>query len=118
VKHILNDANEDYINAVTATSKAAENAKLLLAADLDARNVYNIAFNSLGDAKNVVAASNTKNQQAGVLVSNAQNALNVVNQANDDAQSGLQIAQAALNKANSVLEAANNLVSKTRRDLG
>ena len=56
-------------------------------------------------------------QQADTVVAAAQNAVNVVNQLNDNAQSGLTVAQNAYVQAYSALNNANNVVSQLQGNL-
>lgn len=77
-----------------------------------------MAFDSYTDAKKNLQAAQEKKQQADNIVENAKNALNVVNQANDNAQSDLTTTQNNYEKAYSALDNANLLVSKLREQLG
>ena len=104
-------------NAQTETAQAAQNAKAALSLNLNARNVYNLAFKELSDKKAALQKAISDKAQADTVVANAKNALDVVNQANDDALAALRVAQRAYDLAYSALDNANILVSRTRTEL-
>lgn len=113
----LNEANNKFINAQTETAQAAQNVKAAITTDLNARNVYKLVFDSYSEAKKTLQAALDKKQKADILVNNAQNAVNVVNQLNDNAQSELVIAQNDYEAAYSALNNANTVVSQLRGNL-
>ena len=115
--HLLHKRNNQFINAQTETAQAAQNAKAALALNLNARNVYNLAFGELTDKKKALQLAIDQKAKADTVVANAKNALDVVNQANDDALSALSTAQRKYELAYSALDNANRLVSKIRAEL-
>lgn len=112
--HALQTANNVFINAQTETAQAAQNAKAALSLNLNARNVYNLAFGELTDKKQLLQEALDRKAKADIVVANAKNCLTIVNQANDDALSALTTAQRNYEIAYSALDNANKLVSKVR----
>ena len=115
--HLLHKRNNQFINAQTETAQAAQNAKAALSLNLNARNVYNLAFKELSDKKAALQKAISDKAQADTVVANAKNALDVVNQANDDALAALRVAQRAYDLAYPALDNANILVSRTKTEL-
>ena len=113
----LQRANNVFINAQTETAQAAQNAKAALTLNLNARNVYNLAFGELTDKKQLLQVALDQKARADIVVANAKNALRVINQANDDAIAALSIVQRNYETAYSALGNANRLVSKIRAEL-
>jgi chromosome segregation ATPase len=113
----LKTASNKFINAQTESAQAAQNAAATLTSNLNARNVYNLAFNAYSAAKKQLQDTLNQKQQADTVVAAAQNAVNVVNQLNDNAQSGLTAAQNVYVKAYSALNNANTLVSQIQESL-
>lgn len=113
----MGEANNRFINAQTETAQAAQNIKAAITTNLNARNVYKLIFDSYSEAKKTLQAALDKKQKADILVNNAKNAVNVVNQLNDNAQSELVVAQNAYEQAYSALNNANTVVSQLRGNL-
>ena len=107
----LQFANSRFINAQGESSQAAQNAKAVLTAALNAQNVYNLAFNAYGQAKKILSQAQDQKLQADLVVQAARNALSLATQVNSNAQSDLTVAQDIYKKAYSALDNANNLVS-------
>ena len=115
--HLLQKRNKEFINAQTKTAQAAQNAKAALSLNLNARNVYSLAFEELVGKKKALQLAIDQKGKADIVVANAKNALDVINQANDDALSALRSAQRHYELAYSALDNANRLVSKIRAEL-
>lgn len=113
----LKTANNLFINAQTESAQAAQNAAAALTSNLNSRNVYNLAFNAYSAAKKQLQEALNQKQQANTVVAAAQNAVNIVNQLNDNAQAALNIAQNAYVKAYSALNNANTVVSRLQENL-
>ena len=113
----LKTANNLFINAQTESAQAAQNTVAALTTNLNARNVYNLAFNAYSAAKKQLQDALNQKQQADNVVATAQNAVNIVNQINDNAQADLNTAQNAYTKAYSALNNANTVVSRLQEDL-
>lgn len=113
----LKTANNLFINAQTESSQAAQNTAASLTSNLNARNVYNLAFRAYSTAKKQLQETLNQKQQADTVVAAAQNAVNIVNQLNDNAQSSLTASQNVYVKAYSALNNANNVVSKLQENL-
>ena len=60
--------NNIFINAEAQTSQAAQNAKAALTAALNAQNVYNLAFKSYKNAKQILSDALDKKQQSNLVV--------------------------------------------------
>ena len=111
------EANNVFINAEAQTSQAAQNAKAALTAALNAQNVYNLAFKTYKNAKQILSDALDKKQQSDLVVNAARNALNLATQVNDEAQAELTAAHDNYKKAYSALDNANYLVSSLRANL-
>lgn len=114
---VLKTANNLFINAQTESAQAAQNTVASLTTNLNARNVYNLAFNAYSAAKKQLQDTLNKQQQANTVVATAQNAVNIVNQLNDNAQANLNVAQNAYVRAYSALNNANTVVSRLKENL-
>jgi hypothetical protein len=113
----LKESNNKFINAQTETSQAAQNTKAAITSDLNARNVYNLAFNTYSGAKKQLQGAQDQKQQADTVVASAKNAVRLVNQINDNAQSYLTKSQNVYQQAYSALNNANTLVSQLEETL-
>ena len=83
--------------------------KVAIATSLAARNIYAMLFDSYSSRKRELQWSLEKKQQADILVANAQNAVNLINQLNDNAQADLVLAQSNYEQASSALENAEGI---------
>lgn len=110
----LKESNNKFINAQAESGQSTQNAKASLTANRNARNVYNIAFDTFSKAKGILHETQEKKALADRIVDNSKNSLNFMNQANDDALSDLTAAQSIFEKAYSALDNSNMLVSKLR----
>lgn len=115
--HELHKRNKLFINAQAETAQAAQNAKAALALNLNSRNVYNLAFGELAEKKKALQLAIDQKAKADIVVTNAKNAVTIINQANDDALAALTMAQRNYELAYSALDNANRLVSKVRAEL-
>ena len=73
--HLLQKRNKEFINAQTETAQAAQNAKAALSLNLNARNVYSLAFEELLGKKKALQLAIDQKAKADIVVSNAKNAL-------------------------------------------
>ncbi len=69
----------------------------------DAENANNLAWNNVQSAKAALDVANAKLLESNQQVANAKNNVGLATQANDDAQTNLNVADAALNAAQHVL---------------
>lgn len=77
----------------------------------DAQNAYNLAWANVQSAKSALDSANNVLLQAKADAVNAQNAVGLATQANDDAQTNLNVADAALTAAQHALQDANAAVA-------
>ena len=114
----LKTANNQFINAQTEAAQAAQNTKASITSNLNSRNVYSLAFSTYSEAKKQLQVAQTHKQQADTVVATARNAVNLVNQLNDNAQAALTTSQNVYTRAYSALNNANSLVSHLQGQLG
>lgn len=114
----LKTANNKFINAQTEAAQAAQNTKASITSNLNSRNVYNLAFNTYSEAKKQLQVAQSQKQQADTVVATARNAVNLVNQINDNAQAALTTSQNVYTRSYSALNNANALVSHLQEELG
>lgn len=113
----LKAANQNFINAQTESSIAAQNTLAALTANVNARNVLNLTFIAFSNAKTALQSAQDLKSRSDGIVANAKNAVQLANQANDDAQADLTIAQNVYINDQSALNNANNLVSNVQGKL-
>lgn len=91
--------------------------KTAVTTSLAARSIYTMLFDSYTNRKKELQGTLEKKQQADILVSNAQNAVNLINQLNDNAQADLELSQINYEQASSALENAEGESRSLREQL-
>lgn len=103
--------------AQAESALAVQAIKVAITTSLATRNIYAMLFDSYSNRKKELQASLEKKQQADILVANAQNAVNLINQLNDNAQDDLVLAQSNYEQASTALDTAERTARSLREQL-